>query len=192
MEKLDFAKKKTELESTDARYARMLSSFACKKVISSIKASAFRSGVDVIDVNAAYTSVIGAVNQAQKNGVSVHMGAAVAIARRGFGLSKRVSKREAVVPTRNGGHVTFCVPVRNRTKHVWSQWGKVRTLLKAAHVAHGRSGIPKGLPAPLAPVTRSLGAIRSSAVRPRSANRQDNCSPGVPSHLSDVPLSALR
>ena len=188
IEKLDFAKKKAELEATHKPMARMLSSFACNKVIASIKAAAFRSAVDVIEVNPAYTSVIGAVNHAQVKGISVHMGAAIAIARRGLGLSERCPKREATVPTRNGGHVTFCVSVGNRKKHVWSQWGKVRASLKAAHVAHGRSGDPKGLPAPLAPATRSLGAIRPSAVRLRSANRQDNCSPDVPSYLSNAPF----
>jgi IS605 OrfB family transposase len=188
MEKLDFAKKRTELEATDARYARMLSSFACNKVIAGLKAAAFRGGVEVIEVNPAYTSVIGAVNHAQVKGISVHMGAAVAIARRGLGLSERVPKRAAVVPTRNGGHVTLCVPARNRTKHVWTQWGKIRTSLRAAHVAHGRSGSPRGTPAPLSPEMRALGAIRPFTAKFRDANRQDNCSPGVPCHLSDVPF----
>lgn len=188
LEKLDFAKKKAELETTHKPLARMLSSFACNKIVSSIKASAFRSGVQVIEVNPAYTSVIGAVNHAQAKGISVHMGAALAVARRGLGLFERCPKREATVPARSGGHVTFCVPVRNRTKHVWTQWGKVKTALKAAHVAHSRSGIPKGMPAPLDPATRPLGAIRPSTVRPRSANRFQNCSGNVPGQLSDVPF----
>lgn len=171
VEKLDFAKKKAELEATDARHARMLSSFTSNKVIASIKAAAFRAGVEVMEVNPAYTSVIGAVNHAQVKGISVHMGAALAIARRGLGFSEKPPRREATVPTRSGGHVTFSVPARNRSKHVWSQWGKIRTALKAAHVAHGRSGSPKGMPAPLSPEMRALGAYRSSAVRTRSANR---------------------
>ena len=185
IEKLDFSKKKAELEATHKPLARMLSSFACNKVISSIKAAAFRRGVEVIEVNPAYTSVIGAVNHAQRNGISVHMGAATAIARRGLGLSEKPPKREAIVPTRNGGHVTFCLPARNGKKHLWSYWGKIRTTLKAAHVAHGRSGVSKGMPAPLAPATRPLGAIRPFTVKPRDANRQHNCSAGV--NFQDVP-----
>ena len=185
IEKLDFSKKKAELEATHKPLARMLSSFACNKVISSIKAAAFRRGVEVIEVNPAYTSVIGAVNHAQVKGISVHMGAALAIARRGLGLSENPPKREALAPARNGGHVTFCVPVRNRKKHVWSQWGKIRTTLKAAHVAHGRSGEPKGKPAPLAPARQSLGANRSFTAKSREANRQQHCSAGV--DFQDVP-----
>ena len=184
IEKLNFQKKKAELEATDARYARMLSSFACNKVVSCLKAAAFRAGIEVIEVNPAYTSVIGAVNHAQAKGVSVHMGAAAAVARRGLRLSERVPKRQVVVPARNGGHVTFVVPARNRSKHVWSQWGKVRASLKAAHVAHGRSGLPKGMPAPLSPEMRALGAHRPVTAKLRDANRQQHCSAGV---LDDIP-----
>lgn len=184
IEQLDFAKKKAELEGQSPRQARMLSSFAYNKVVCSLKAAAFRAGVEVREVNPAYTSVIGAVNLAQRNGVSVHMAAAGAIARRGLGLSERCPKRMATVPVRDGGHVTFSVPARNRSKHVWSQWAKLRTSLRAAHVAHGRSGIPQGLPAPLAPATRPVCANRPSTVRLRGANRQQHCSADV---MADVP-----
>lgn len=162
--------------------------FACNKVINSIKAAAFRAGVEVIEVNPAYTSVIGAVNHAQVKGISVHMGAALAVARRGLGLSEKPPKRGTQVPTRNGGHVTFCVSERNRKKHVWSQWGKIRATLKAAHVAHGRSGVPKGMPAPLIPVTRSLGANQPFTAKSRDANRFQDCSGNVPGQLSGVPF----
>ena len=138
VENLNFAKKKAELEGARRAMARMLSSFACNQVIASIKAAAFRAGVQVIEVNPAYTSVIGAVNHAQKRGVSVHMGAAVAIARRGLGLSENPSVRAGLVPVRNGGHVTFELPVRNRSKHVWSYWAQIRKHQKAAHAAHYR------------------------------------------------------
>ena len=117
VEALNFQKKKTELETVDPKQARLISSFACNKVLASIKAAAFRAGVEVIEVNPAYTSVIGAINHAQSKGISVHMGAALAIARRGLGLSERPTVQEAIVPTRSGGHVTFALPVRNRAKH---------------------------------------------------------------------------
>jgi hypothetical protein len=56
--------------------------------------------------------------------------------------------------------------------------------MKAAHVAHYLSGDSKEKPAPLSPEMRALGAIRSSTVRFRGANRQQNCSADV---LDDVP-----
>ena len=186
VEKLNFAKKRAELGMTEPHYARMLSSFACNKVLSSIKAACFRAGVEVIEVNPAYTSVIGSVNHAQNKGISVHMGAALAVARRGLGLSERVPKREAIVPTRNGGHITLCVAVSNRTKHVWSLWAKVRANLKAAHVAHYRSGASKKPPAPLSPAMRALGAYRSSTVESVGRIVSSNCSADV--SFQDVPL----
>src|SRR5690606_11652271 len=140
LERLDFAKKKAEIEGADPARARQLSSFACNKVISSVKAACHRVGVEVIEVNPAYTSVIGAVNHAQRRGVSVHQGAAIAIARRGLGLAERATVSRAYVPARSGGHVTFVLPVRNRAKHVWSHWSNVRKRLKAALAAHVQCG----------------------------------------------------
>jgi hypothetical protein len=43
----------------------------------------FRAGVAVIEINPAYMSVIGAVNYAQELGISIHLAAAIAFARRG-------------------------------------------------------------------------------------------------------------
>lgn len=189
LEKLDFAKKKAELEQADPKRARMLSSFACGKVVAAIKSACFRAGVETVEVNPAYTSVIGAVNHAQRLGISVHQGAAFAVARRGLGLSEAPAVREAVVPARNGGHVTFPLPARNRGKHVWAQWSGIRTCLKAAHAAHFRSGaaparvrtrtgrLPE--PAPLRQSKPAPCAHRSSTAKPRGANRQQHCSAGV-------------
>ena len=109
---------------------------------------------------------------------------ALVIARRDLGLCERATVPVGLVPTANGGHVTFELPVRNRSKHVWTFWSKVRTNLKAAHVAHYRCGDHQRPPPPLAPPTRPLGAIWSSTVRSRGANRQQNCSADV---LDDVP-----
>jgi IS605 OrfB family transposase len=184
IEQLNFQKKKAELETVSRKQARLLSSFACDKMASSLKAAAFRAGVEVIEVNPAYTSVIGAVNHAQRNGISVHQGAALAIARRGLGLCEKATVPVGLVPTANGGHVTFELPARNRSKHVWSFWSKVRTNLKAAHAAHYRCGDHQKNPPPLAPATRSLGAIWSSTAQFRGANRQQHCSADV---LDDVP-----
>lgn len=187
IEQLDFKKKKAELKTADPRQARMISAFVFSKTKAMIQAAAFRAGVEVIEVNPVYTSVIGAVNHAQQQGISVHQGAATAIARRGLGLSERPTVREATVPVRNGGHVTFDLPARNRSKHVWSHWSKVRTSLKAAHVAHVRSGCSKKPPAPLSPEMRALSATWTLPAKSRHANRSDSCSPNVIDTSLDVP-----
>ena len=184
IEKLDFQKKKAELEAIDPAQARMLSAFACNKILSGLKAACFRHGVEVIEINPAYTSVIGAVNTARVRGVSVHQGAAYAIARRGLGLSETPVPRPAVVPVRTGGHVTFALPVRNRAKHEWTHWAAIRTRLRAALAAHYRSGIATAQPAPLSPEMRALSAYRSSPAKLRGANRSQHCSESV---MDDVP-----
>jgi hypothetical protein len=185
LEKLDFQKKKAELEAVDPARARLLSSFVFSKMIAGLKAACLRAGVEVFEVKAAFTSVIGAVNHAQRWGISIHQGAACAVARRGLGLSEAPAVREAIVPVRNGGHVTFAVPVRNRAKHVWSQWSGIRSELKAALAAHWRSGQSRGSPAPLSPATRTLGATCLSTARSRGANRFQHCSGSVE---DDVPF----
>src|SRR5215469_1686638 len=138
MERLDFEKKKAALENEGSKRARMLSSFAYRQMIQHLKAAAFRAGVGVIEVNPAYTSTIGAVNYAARYGISIHQGAAIAIARRGLGLSERPAARVVELRTAQGDHVTLHVPVRNRAKHVWSLWSKVSRQIRAALTAHGR------------------------------------------------------
>ena len=180
IEELDFCRKKCTLESFSYKQSRMLSSFAYRKAISAIKAAAFRAGVQVIEVNPAYTSVIGATSYACKYGVSPHMGAALSVARRGMRLSERLPQRYAAcVPVRNGGHVTLALPDRNRAKHVWSAWAVVSKDLKAAHVAHYRSGDRKKKPVPLSPEQRTLCTNRSSPVRSRRASQPNRSAGGM-------------
>jgi len=156
-----------------------LSSFACNKVLSGLKAACFRAGIETIAVNPAYTSVVGAVNYAQVKGISVHQGAAIAIARRGLGFSEITAVRQAFAPRRDGGHVAFALPVRNRAKHVWSHWSRIRRSLKAAHVAHFRSGASKDPPAPLRDAFPVSSPTWKFTARSRDANRRQNCSAGV-------------
>lgn len=185
IESLDFARKKAQLEGADAKRARALSSFAYNRVIASVKAACFRAGVDVVEVNPAFTSVIGAVNHARRRGISQHQGAAIAIARRGMGLSERAAVRRAIVPVRNGGHVTFDLPARNRSKHVWLFWSDVRKRLRAALAEHVRCGGLQLPPPPLPPARPAKGATWTSAVQSRRANRHHDRSGDV---LDDVPL----
>ena len=183
LEKLDFQGKKKTLAEQTPRMARMLSGFFYAQVSAALRSACFRFGVEVIDVNPAYTSTIGAVNHAQSKGISVHQGAAFAIARRGLGFSERLSTRAGVTPARRGGHVTFDLPVRNRSKHVWSFWAGVRKNLNVALAAHFRSGEADAAPAPLisavqyVPTRRGLARSSSSTRRlpenPRHARRTD-------------------
>jgi IS605 OrfB family transposase len=149
IEKLDFQKKKRDFNQYNPTGARMLSSLAYNKILQTIKAAAFRAGVEVIEVNPAYTSVIGQVNYAQVYGLSIHLASAIAIARRGLGFSEKLASRNGLVPIRNGSHLTFSLPVRNRKKHVWNHWQAIRKSVTAAHKAHARLGLLKTNPKPL-------------------------------------------
>lgn len=197
IERLDFRDKKSRLEGADPWRARMLSALAYRDFDTMLRAAAFRAGIEVIAVNPAYTSVIGAVNFAARFGISIHLAAACAIARRGLGLKERpfagyqstAPDRPggiAAAPARNGGYVTFVLPVRNRAKHVWSQWASVRSRLKAAHTGRFRSGAAKSAPAPLSQVIQAACAIRKTKARTLGANRQQHCSADVPV-FEDVP-----
>jgi IS605 OrfB family transposase len=198
IERLDFREKKARLEGADPQRARMLSALAYRDFDSMLRAAAFRAGIDVIAVNPAYTSVIGAVNHAARLGISVHVAAAFAIARRGLGLKERpfAAYRStapdcqhgiAAVPVRNGGHVTFALPARNRAKHVWTQWAAVRASQSAAHAGHFRSGQARAAPAPLSQAIQAVSATRRTKARFLGANRQQHCSAGVPV-FDDVPF----
>ena len=72
LEELDFRKKKALLENSSSKYARMLSSFAYTQIQTVIRSRAFDMGIEVFEVNPAYTSVIGEYKFAKKYGLSVH------------------------------------------------------------------------------------------------------------------------
>ena len=124
IEKLDFRQKKAALEGRSRKYSRMLSSFSYGKVKAYFLSRGHRQGVEVHQVNPAYSSVIGRVKFMERYGLSVHQAAALVLARRLLGCSERIPRRQ-VAPVGNGAHVAFTVPARKRVKHVWTHWGAV-------------------------------------------------------------------
>ena len=91
LERLDFTARKRELADRGAAQARTLSSFAYTQVQTAIRRNAARAGIELVDVKPAFTSVIGRVNYAERYGLSPHIAAAVAIARRAARFSERVN-----------------------------------------------------------------------------------------------------
>ncbi len=137
IERLDFANKKAALEDEGPRYARMLSRLSYNKIKQTLKARAFRLGVEVFEVNPAFSSVIGRTKYAARYGLTVHQAAALVLAQRILRVSERSPSLWCVPGSRNN-QVTFPVPVRNHGKHVWSFWRGVSTALKAALAAQYR------------------------------------------------------
>ena len=139
IERLDFRQKKAALEGESRRYSRMLSSFSYVKVKAYFLSRGYREGVEVRQVNPAFSSVIGRVKFMERYGLSVHQAAALVLARRLLGCSERVPRRR-VAPAGNGVQVAFTVPARKRVKHVWTYWGAISGQLRPALAAQHRLG----------------------------------------------------
>ena len=129
MEKLDFRQKKASLEGESPRYSRMLSSFSYGKVKACFLSRGIRQGVEIHQVNPAFSSIIGQVKFMERYGLSVHQAAALVLARRFLGCSERIP-RQRVCPVGNRVQVAFFVPARKRVKHVWTLWGAISGQLR--------------------------------------------------------------
>ena len=109
IEKLDFRQKKAVLEGQSRKYFRMLSSFSYGKIKVYLISRGYRQGVEVHQVNPAYSSVVGRVKFMERYGLTVHQAAALVLARRLLGCSERVPRRW-VAPIGNGVHVPSPYP----------------------------------------------------------------------------------
>ena len=154
IEKLDFRRKKAALEGQSRKYSRMLSSFSYGKVKAYFISRGYREGVEVHQVNPAFSSVIGRVKFMERYGLSVHQAAALVLARRSLGCSERIPRRREC-PVGNGVQVAFTVPVRKRVKHVWTYWGAVSGQLRPALAAQHRLGKRRRRPNPVQAVVRA-------------------------------------
>jgi len=148
LEKLDFRQKKAVLEGESPRYSRMLSSFSYAKVRACFLSRGLRQGVEIYQVNPAFSSVIGRVKFMERYGLSVHQAAALVLARRFLGCSEGIP-RLGVAPLGNGVRVAFTVPARKRVKHVWTLWGCVLGQLRPVLAAQHRLGKRRRLPNPV-------------------------------------------
>ena len=147
IERLDFRQKRAVLEGESRRYSRMLSSFSYGKIKAYFLSRGHREGVEVPQVNTAFSSVIGRVKFMERYGLSVHQAAALVLARRLLGCSERILRRR-VCPVGNGVQVAFTVPARKRVKHVWTYWGAVLAQLRPALAAQHRLGRRRRRPNP--------------------------------------------
>ena len=148
IERLDFRQKKAVLEGESRKYSRMLSSFSYGKIKAYLLSRGYREGVEIQQVNPAFSSVIGRVKFMERYGLIVHQAAALVLARRLLGCSERIPRR-LVCPVGNGVHVAFVVPERKRVKHVWTYWGAVWGQLRPALAAQHRLGRRRRRPNPV-------------------------------------------
>ena len=139
VEKLDFKQKKKSLKDKHTRYARMLSSFAYSNILTHIKSRARKQGIEIKEVNPAYTSIIGRVKYAKRYGLTIHHAAALVIARRSVRFSEKLPSCLTDIPDGRGGHVALTLPVRNRAEHVWTSWRKLGKELSVVLAVHFRA-----------------------------------------------------
>ena len=157
IERLDFRQKKAALEGRSRRYTRMLSSFIYGKIKAYFISRGHRQGVEINQVNPAFSSLIGRVKFMERYGLSVHQAAALVLARSaygGLGCSEGIPRR-GVCPVGNGVQVAFTVPVRKRVRHVWTYWGAISGQLRPVLTAQHRLGRQRCRPNPVQAVVRA-------------------------------------
>jgi IS605 OrfB family transposase len=121
IEKLDFAKKKAGLREQGKRYAEMLSSFAYSKFGELIHSKAYCAQIQVIELNPAYSSLIGLTKFMSMYGLNSGTAAGLVLARRCFRFSERLP-----LPVK-----ALISPV-DGTRHLWSSWSRAAKKLKGA------------------------------------------------------------
>lgn len=119
IEKLDFSSKKSRLREHGKRYALKLSQFAYSKFSELVHSKAQLSAIQVIDVNPAYSSLIGMVKYMSLYGLNSGTAASLVLVRRGLRFSERLPRFL---------YALFS-PV-DEERHVWSYWARISKLVK--------------------------------------------------------------
>lgn len=84
------------------KFQRMRSNFVFRRILNAIESRAARYGVEVIDVNPAFTSILGGLLYAGKLSLNGHAAAALVIGRRALGLRER--QEFTVTPDASGSN----------------------------------------------------------------------------------------
>ena len=153
-----FGRRKRCWRESPRRYSRMLSSFSYGKVKAYFISRGYREGVEIKEVNPAYSSVVGRVKFMERYGLTVHQAAAMVLARRLLGFSERIPRRW-VCPIGNGVQVAFTVLARKRVKHVWTYWGAISGQLRPALAAQHRLGKRRRRPNPVQAIARAEARV---------------------------------
>jgi len=100
----------------------MLSQFAYSKCVDLVHSKARLSAIQVVEINPAYSSLIGMIKFMSLYGLNSGIAAALVLARRSLRLSERLPRAcNALIS-----------PVDDN-KHVWTYWARISKLLKGCH-----------------------------------------------------------
>jgi IS605 OrfB family transposase len=95
IEDLDFEKKKASMKEKGAKYARMLSNMAYSKFNQMLESRCNKFGIELLKVDAAYTSVIGVTKYMSMYSLNSGCAAALVIARRAQNRTESLPKSHA-------------------------------------------------------------------------------------------------
>lgn len=95
IEDLNFEKKKASMKEKSAKYARMLSNMAYSKFNQMLKSRCNKFGIELLKIDAAYTSVIGVTKYMAMYSLNSGCAAALVIARRGQNRTENLPKSHA-------------------------------------------------------------------------------------------------
>ncbi len=132
IEDLDFQQKKASLQEKGKKYARMLSNMAYSRFTQIIETRCNRTGVELLTVDPAYTSVIGVTKYMAMYGLNSGCAAALVVARRGQGRTEKLSicharyLRKPEDSLKSRAWQTFAVEVKlcgSRNRHTWYSSG---------------------------------------------------------------------
>ncbi len=118
IEKLDFRAKKSRLREYGKRYAKMLSQFAYSKFTELVHSKARLAAIQTIEVNPAYSSLIGMIKYMSLYGLNSGTAASLVLARRSLRFSERLPRVCNALASPVDG-----------TKHVWTYWARISKLL---------------------------------------------------------------
>lgn len=124
IESLDFSKKKARMSEESKLYNEMLSNLATGMFREALISRCQRFGVQLIQVNPAFTSVIGMIKFMAQYGLNSGTAAAMAIARRAMKLKEKLPK---------------CLSrPEDLERHDWSAWNRVAKFLKQHRIRRAR------------------------------------------------------
>lgn len=98
IEKLDFRKGKKSYK----KFNRMKSNFLYRKILDAIKGRAMKLGVPILEVNPAFTSVLGKLKYRKMYSLNDHSSAAMVIGRRGMEMKEREDFTVSPSPKKKG------------------------------------------------------------------------------------------
>ncbi len=122
IEKLDFSSKKTRLREHGKGYAKMLSQFAYSKFSDLVHSKARLSAIQVVEINPAYSSLIGMIKFMGLYGLNSGTSSALVLARRNFRFSERLPRC-----------LNALLQPVDSNKHVWHYWATTSKLLKGCY-----------------------------------------------------------